>query len=104
MGLTWRDEIGKDFSYDLGLNLSAVRNRPSSSRATVLSMSVDSIATRLSVTKMVVLSPVSTVTWPMACSNWEEVYAHTDEHGTLIQPNAKPGDIRFKDRDHNECS
>ena len=24
-----------------------------------------------------------------------------DEHGTLIQPNAKPGDIRFKDRDHN---
>ena len=33
--------------------------------------------------------------------NWEEVYAHTDEHGTLIQPNAKPGDIRFKDRDHN---
>ena len=27
VGLTWRDEIGKDFSYDLGLNLSAVRNK-----------------------------------------------------------------------------
>jgi hypothetical protein len=33
--------------------------------------------------------------------NWEEVYAHTDEYGTLIQPDAQPGDIRFLDVNHD---
>ena len=28
--------------------------------------------------------------------NQTEVNAHTDEYGTVIQPNAQPGDIRFK--------
>lgn len=30
--------------------------------------------------------------------NQEEINSHTDEHGNLIQPNAKPGDIRFVDQ------
>jgi len=29
--------------------------------------------------------------------NKTEVNSHSDEHGNLIQPNAKPGDFRFKD-------
>ena len=29
--------------------------------------------------------------------NWTDVYSHSNEHGDLIQPNAKPGDIRFMD-------
>jgi hypothetical protein len=29
------------------------------------------------------------------------VYAHTDEHGTILQPNAQPGDIRFKELNHD---
>ena len=33
--------------------------------------------------------------------NWEEVYAHTNEHGDLVQSNAQPGDIRFKDLNHD---
>ena len=33
--------------------------------------------------------------------NMEEVNAHTDEHGTKIQRDAKPGDIRFKDLNHD---
>ena len=32
--------------------------------------------------------------------NMAEVYAHSKD-GKLIQPNAKPGDIRFKDKDNN---
>lgn len=30
--------------------------------------------------------------------NWEEINAHTDEHGNFIQPNAQPGDLRFVDQ------
>lgn len=33
--------------------------------------------------------------------NWSEVYAHTNEHGKLIQDKAQPGDIRFKDLNHD---
>jgi hypothetical protein len=38
--------------------------------------------------------------------NWDEVYAHSKyneatEQKELIQPNAKPGDIRYKDTDGN---
>lgn len=33
--------------------------------------------------------------------NQTEVNAHTDEYGTVIQPNAQPGDIRFKDLNHD---
>jgi len=29
--------------------------------------------------------------------NWTEINAHTDEHGNLLQENAKPGDVRFVD-------
>jgi len=29
--------------------------------------------------------------------NWTDINAHTDEHGNLLQPNAKPGDVRFVD-------
>ena len=29
--------------------------------------------------------------------NQTEVNAHTDEHGKIIQPNAVPGDFRFRD-------
>ena len=29
--------------------------------------------------------------------NQAEINAHTDEHGNLMQPNAKPGDVRFRD-------
>lgn len=29
--------------------------------------------------------------------NWDEVYAYVNESGSLIQPNAQPGDVRFVD-------
>lgn len=33
--------------------------------------------------------------------NQAEVDAHTNSDGTLLQPNAQPGDVRFVDRDNN---
>ena len=29
--------------------------------------------------------------------NWSEVYAHSDDNGNIMQKDAQPGDIRFKD-------
>ena len=33
--------------------------------------------------------------------NWDEVYAYTNAEGGLIQPDAQPGDFRYKDLDGN---
>jgi len=33
--------------------------------------------------------------------NYTEVNSHSDEHGNLLQPQAEPGDFRFKDLDGN---
>ena len=33
--------------------------------------------------------------------NWDEVNAHTNSEGALLQPKAQPGDVRFKDLDHD---
>ena len=102
VGLTWRDEIGKDFSYDLGLNLSAVRNKAikfsGDGPINVGGFNSDQIIRN---EDGGFISRFYGYVADGLFQNWEEVYAHTDEHGTLIQPNAKPGDIRFKDRDHN---
>ena len=102
LGLTWRDEIGKDFSYDLGLNLSAVRNKAikfsGDGPMSVGGFNSDQIIRN---EDGGLISRFYGYVADGLFQNMEEVYAHTDEHGTKIQPNAKPGDIRFKDLDHN---
>ncbi|WP_296258325.1 TonB-dependent receptor [uncultured Phocaeicola sp.] len=102
LGLSWRDQVGKDFSYDIGVNLSAVRNK-------AIKFSGDGPIYTGGFNSDQIISNedgglISRFYGYVAdglFQNWEEVYAHTDEHGTLIQPNAQPGDIRFKDLDHN---
>lgn len=102
LGLTWRDQVGKDFSYDVGLNLSAVRNR-------AIKFSGDGyVSTGGFHGDQIIRNEdgglISRFYGYVAdgiFQNWEEVYAHTDEHGTLIQANAQPGDIRFKDLNHD---
>ena len=102
LGLTWRDQVGKDFSYDIGLNLSAVRNK-------ALKFSGDGpiSAGDFSGDKIIrnedggLISRFYGYVADGIFQNMEEVNAHTDEHGTKIQPNAQPGDIRFKDLNHD---
>lgn len=102
LGLSWRDQIGKDFSYDIGVNLSAVRNKAirfsGDGPVTAGGFNSDSIIRN---EDGGLISRFYGYVADGLFQNWEEVYAHTDEHGTLIQPNAQPGDIRFKDLDHN---
>lgn len=102
LGLSWRDQIGKDFSYDIGVNLSAVRNKAIkfSGDGPIYTggFNSDSIIRN---EDGGLISRFYGYVADGLFQNWEEVYAHTDEHGTLIQPDAQPGDIRFKDLDHN---
>ena len=102
LGLSWRDQIGKDFSYDVSVNLTSVRNR-------AIKFSGDGpITAGVFHQDQIIRNEdgglISRFYGYVAdgiFQNWEEVYAHTDEHGTKIQPNAQPGDIRFKDLNHD---
>lgn len=102
LGLSWRDQVGKDFSYDIGINLSAVENR-------AIKFSGDGPITAGGFNSDQIIRNedgglISRFYGYVAdgiFQNWEEVYAHTDEHGTLIQEDAQPGDIRFKDLNHD---
>lgn len=97
----WRDKIS-DFSYNVGLNLSAVKNK-------AIKFSGDGpIYTGGFFGDQIIRNEdggeISRFYGYLAdglFQNWTEVNAHTDEHGNLIQKDAKPGDIRFRDLNHD---
>ena len=102
LGLNWHDQIGKDFSYNIGVNLSAVKNK-------AIRLSGDGAVLTGSFNQDQIIRNedgglISRFYGYVAdglFQNWSDVYAHTDEHGNLIQENAQPGDIRFKDLNHD---
>ena len=102
LGLSWRDQIGKDFSYDIGVNLSAVRNKAIkfSGDGPIYTGGFNSDQIISNVDGGLISRFYGYVADGIF-QNQEEINAHADEHGTLIQPNAKPGDIRFKDLNHD---
>jgi hypothetical protein len=92
----------KDFTYNVGLNLSSVRNKAIrfSGDGAVYTGGFhgDQIISNID---NALISRFYGYVADGLFQNWEEVYAHTNEHGTLVQPNAQPGDIRFKDLNHD---
>lgn len=102
LGIDWHDQIGKDFTYNVGLNLSSVRNKAIrfSGDGAVYTGGFhgDQIISNID---NALISRFYGYVADGLFQNWEEVYAHTNEHGTLVQPNAQPGDIRFKDLNHD---
>lgn len=101
LSLGWRDKAG-EFGYDLGLQLSSVRNK-------AIRFSGDGpVWTGDGMPESIIRNEdgglISRFYGYQAdglFQNWEEVYAHTNEHGKLIQPDAQPGDIRFLDLNHD---
>lgn len=101
LSINWTDKVG-DFRYDIGLQLSGVQNKAikfsgdgpvydgSGQTESIIRNDDDALISRFYGYQT-----------DGIFQNWEEVYAHTDEHGNLIQPDAQPGDIRFVDRNHN---
>ncbi len=97
LSVNWADR-SKDFTYDIGLQLSSVKN--TAVRFTGLNP-IDAASWHSSyITRNEDGGEISRF-YGYVCDgifqNWAEVYAHSDEHGNLLQPSAQPGDLRFRD-------
>lgn len=101
LALNWQDQIS-DFRYNVGLNLSSVRNKAIrfSGDGPVLTGGFNSDQIIRNEDGNLISCFYGYVADGLFQTK-EDVMAHTDEHGTLIQPNAQPGDIRFKDLNHD---
>ncbi len=101
LSVNWNDKVG-DFRYDVGVQLSGVQNK--AIKFTGDGPVWDGSGMPESIIKNEDGELISRFFGYQAdglFQNWTEVYAHTDEHGKLIQPDAQPGDIRFVDRNHD---
>lgn len=101
LSLNWRDKVG-DFSYNAGLNLSAVKNKAVkfSGDGPILTggFNGDQIIRNEDGGE---ISRFYGYVADGLFQNWTDVYAHTNENGKMIQASAQPGDIRFKDLNHD---
>lgn len=101
LGINWRDKAG-DFSYNVGLNLSAVKNEAVkfSGDGPILTggFNGDQIIRNEDGGE---ISRFYGYVTDGLFQNWTDVNAHTNENGKLIQKDAKPGDLRFKDLNHD---
>ena len=100
LGLNWQDRIA-DFTYGVGLNLSSVRNK-------AVTLNGDYIYTGSHNGDYIIRNeegkPISQFygyTVDGIFQNATEVRSYTSEHGTAMQPNAQPGDFRYKDLNHD---
>jgi len=98
MSFKYRDVLG-DFRYELGFNIS-------SSRSELTKMATDIPITEGNHQRLDMLTYSARGTTAGSFygyvtdgifQNRTEINSHTDEHGNLMQPQAQPGDFRFKD-------
>lgn len=97
LSFNWNDKVS-DFGYDLGLNLSSVKNK-------AITLLGDSPILTGSFNGDYIIrneegGEISRFYGYVAdgiFQNQTEVNAHTGQHGEVLQPSAQPGDIRFKD-------
>lgn len=92
LSLTWR-EVKGDFKYSVNANVSTIKNK-------ILKLGYDREYFTQWNTKSYVGSPIGE--WYLIKTDGlfrsqEEVLAHTNSNGAVIQPNARPGDIRYVD-------
>lgn len=90
---TWKDRIGKDMDYSVGFDFSYVKNK-------IRKMGYDVPGFTQWNTKSMVGKSIGQ--WYLIKSDGifksdAEVQAHKNSQGVVIQPDAKPGDIRFID-------
>lgn len=90
---TWRDRIGKDFGYSINVNGSYLKNK-------IKELGYGRDEFTQWDTKSKVGSPIGE--WYLIKTDgifrsMEEVQAHKNSEGKLIQPNAQPGDVKYID-------
>jgi TonB-linked SusC/RagA family outer membrane protein len=99
----WNDKPSADLSYEIGLNLSSVKNKAktllgSDTPIWTGGFSGDNIIRNAEGGE---ISRFYGYIADGIFQNWTEVNAHTSQHGDKLQADAVPGDIRFRDTDNN---
>lgn len=95
-GINWNDQI-QDFTYGVGLNLSQVKNKAVKLNGDYIwtgGFSGDYIVRNAEGESLSQFWGYKTAG---IFQNETEVKSYTNEHGESLQPNAKPGDLRFVD-------
>lgn len=96
LSVNWNDKKG-DFSYSVGANFSSVKNKAVKLNGAPIytqSFNGDYIIRNEEGRE---ISQFYGYVADGLFQNQTEINAHTGEHGEILQPNAQPGDIRFKD-------
>ena len=100
LGINWQDHAG-DLTYGIGVNLSSVRNKAVTLNGDYIytgSHNGDNII-RNEAGKLI--SQFYGYTVDGIFQNETEIRSYTNEYGTPMQPNAQPGDFRYKDLNHD---
>lgn len=99
--LNWNDKIN-DFEYNVGFNISTIANKVvalANEDQTIYGVGLK-YGTEHFPTQTKVGKPIGAFYLYQAdgiFQSLEEVQAHKNSKGELLQPNAQPGDVRFKD-------
>ncbi|WP_028902909.1 TonB-dependent receptor [Prevotella sp. P6B4] len=100
LGINWQDRVS-DFSYGVGVNLSSVKNK-------AITLNGDYIYTGSHNGDNIIrneagqlISQFYGYTVDGIFQNETEVRSYTSQYGELMQPNAQPGDFRYKDINHD---
>ncbi len=99
MSLDWR-HIAGDLSYSVGVNASYNQNKMTKIGNEEGVLPGANWAVAGMVTRAEIGLPIGYF-WGYVTDgifqNWDEVYQHINRDGQLLQPNARPGDVRFVD-------
>jgi TonB-linked SusC/RagA family outer membrane protein len=107
LGITYNGKFGKDLTYNIGGTLTKVNNKLVSLEQgldEVLSSSQINVRSTLTPLVTRVGNPVYTYNVIKTAGIFQtqaEVDNYKSKDGTVIQPNAKPGDRKFIDKDNN---
>ena len=100
LGLSWQDRAD-DLQYGVGVNLSSVRNKAITLNGDYLYTGSHNGDNIIRNEEGELISQFYGYTVDGLFQNETEVRSYTNEHGALMQPNAQPGDFRYKDLNHD---
>lgn len=96
LGFNWQDQI-KDFTYGASLNLSGVRNKAVNLNGNYIYTGSHNGDYIIRNEEGLPISQFYGYVVDGLFQNQTEVTSYTNEYGEAMQPNAQPGDFRYKD-------
>ena len=100
LGINWQDQVS-DFNYGVGLNLSSARNKAINLNGNYIYTGGRNGDFIIRNEEGKLISQFYGYIVDGIFQNKTEVTSYTDEHGTAMQPDAQPGDFRYKDINHD---